>query len=161
MSNTQTEVTLETLAKEAGSYFTNGERIGDTGSLIRILKDGTPEWVRELVQAAHGGMGPDDFRYDWIEDALSAVENEGEDASLEADTYTSDLTRWLHSRADRYAYCDEAVESGLVTPDAGMIAQLQGGQAVEQAEIVSLVLDALNTRLEEVESEQEDEEGAE
>lgn len=158
---TKTNPTLESLAAEACAYFTKGDRIGDTGELIRILKDGTPDWVLKLVHAAHGDMLPDDWRYSWIEDALSAVESEGEDATLEPDIYTSNLTRWLHSRADRHAYCDEAVESGLLPADAGMIARLQGGQAVEQVEVMGSVLESLAARLEEVESEQDDEEGAE
>lgn len=90
-----------------------------TNRFIRILKDDAPDWVRSLVLAAHGDMGPDDWRYEAIEDALSAVEQDGEDAALEPDIYTWGLTRWLNSRADRYAYCDDAVNEGYIV-EGGM-----------------------------------------
>jgi hypothetical protein len=48
-------------------------------------------------------MLPDDWRYQFIEEALDAISEDGEDAQLEPAIYTHELTGWLHSRADRHA----------------------------------------------------------
>ena len=153
------EITIESLAAEASLFFTDGPRVSeDTGRTIRILKDDAPEWVQDLVYSAHGDMGPDDIRYDWTEDALSAIEQDGESAELEPDIYTSDLTRWLASRTDRFSYCDEAASEGYVGEGAGLIERLQAGQAMEQREIMAAVLEALNEELERREEAVEDKE---
>jgi hypothetical protein len=104
-------------------------------------------------------MLPDDHRYEFIRDAVSALADEDDtDAardSIEPDIYTANLAAWLGSRTDRYGYCDEAIEEqGQPFPDT--ISLLQAGYYREQIEVFDAVLSAL----EDVASEIEDEETA-
>ncbi len=105
------------------------------------------ERCRALAFAAHGDgdMLPDDWRYEFIVEALSALSetDDPDEIELEADVYTSDLTRWLNSRNSRLGYCDEAVREGLVSESADMSARLTGGQYMEKREVLALVREYL------------------
>ncbi len=137
--------TIETLAAEAVKWFELAER--KEGETYHRRKDNAPEWVRDMTHEAHGSMLPDDWRYQFIVEALCALEADGEDATLEADIYTHDLTNWLGSRADRIGYVDEALENGLVGTESGIVPILQLGQWTEKDEVLSLVREFLLTRL--------------
>jgi hypothetical protein len=147
-------MTIQELAAEARSYFELYER--KENETIWVLKDGRPDWIQRLAYTAHGDMLPDDTRFDYIVAALDAIE-EAEDLDeiqVEADIYTHDLTAWIHSRVDRYAYCDEALEEyGPCDPKDGsspMITLLIWGQVKEREEVLSSVRQSLEERLEEV-----------
>jgi hypothetical protein len=99
--------TVNELARETLEWFETGTR--DNGEEFVKTKEGRPEWLTNLNFTAHGGMMPDDHRYKFIEDALIIIANSDQETELdcpeiEADTYTSDLTKWLHSRNDRVYY---------------------------------------------------------
>lgn len=141
--------TIEEFAREMSQAFTEGGPRND-GSKFRVLKDGHPEWMTEVAHEAHGDMLPDDWRYEFIEAACDAIaDNDGDldeaRDSLEADIYTHDLTGWLHSRADRHGYCDEAAEEygWELNRDNNMIALIQIGQLREKQETFDLVAKAL------------------
>ncbi len=128
------------------------------GSEYVSLKDGSPEWMTDVSHEAHkdgsagiggehgtGAMMPDDWRYDFIEDACDAL-SEAENAD-EADEHLHeyityhDHNRWLASRNDRSGYCDEAREE---LGEAGdMDAQISQGLHYEQREVLGLVRAAL------------------
>lgn len=136
--------TLEQFAQKMSAAFTGGER--NDGTKYRYLKDGRPDWMQEVAHEAHGDMFPDDWRYEFIELACDLIaENadnlDGARDSIEADIYTHDLTGWLHSRADRYSYCDEAAEEW--GPQTETITWLQFGQLREKQETFDLVVKAL------------------
>ena len=38
-----------------------------------------PQWFTDLCHYAHGDMLPDDWRYEFIQDALNALENDDDD----------------------------------------------------------------------------------
>jgi hypothetical protein len=102
------------LAKDALGWFITDAR--DNGEEFIKTKEGRPDWLKNLIFTVHDGMLPDDYRYKFIEDALIMIADQDEDTDLdcpeiEADIYTSDLTKWLHSRNDRVYYLTEALET--------------------------------------------------
>ena len=106
-------------------------------------------------------MFPEDWRYEQIRDALRAIRDGVDNDSgqvcddfSEPDIYTADLTAWLASRNDRYAYVDEAVEEwGL--QDADTLTRIGAGQSAERREVFASVLQSLADRLEEIEDDDE------
>jgi hypothetical protein len=141
---------------------------GDGAEFI-CLRGGSPGWMSDLVHTAHddgtdGGMGPDDVRYEFIQAACEALaeSDDPDEVCLEPSVYTSDLTRWLGSRADRFGYCDQTLEeSGIeslsdlaraaggnygISPTISLLAL---GMAAEQAEVLDSVRSFLETRADE------------
>lgn len=143
--------TIQDLASEAQGWFTTKQR--DNGGEFFTLKDGAPEWVKDLVHKAHGEFLPDDYRYRWTLGALEFIaDSEGdpmddaaEFADLAVDTYTGDRLAWLASNLQRPGYCDQVVQDFGSMPDPGDIVSLIGcGQYVEAEEVYGLVLSFLN-----------------
>ena len=139
--------TVSELAKEALEWF-------------GTINDGRPKWLpmwlTDLILAAQGDMMPDDYRYKFIEDALEIIA-EADDNSLdcpeiEADIYTSDLTKWLHSRNDRVYYLTEALETFVMRD--GFVA-LQFAQIIEKEEVYWSVLESLRELCKDQEDEEE------
>lgn len=64
-------MTTQSRAQELSSAFERKTR--DDGSEFVCLKDGSPAWMTSIVQHAHGGMFPDDWRYALIERAADAI----------------------------------------------------------------------------------------
>lgn len=109
------------LAKEAQACLERGEREADgIGKILVPRTEDRPAWFQELCHKAHGDMMPDDWRYEFIGDALDFLaqadpesdENDVSDGWHEwcdgRYVYTHEQTAWLHSRADRSGYCDDA-----------------------------------------------------
>jgi hypothetical protein len=164
-------VTVHSLAREMYEAFESDKR--DNGDTFWKLKDGSPEWMKDVCFQAHkdgspgimgepgqGAMMPDDYRYEFIFEAVSSIEEADEDADLdevrdeiEADIYTYDLTKWLNSRADRIGYVDEAV-SELGHSDMGIIGDIMMGQIAEKQEVFDRVREALEKLAEDSEDEE-------
>ena len=142
---------IQKLAKEALDCFE--VRTRDNGTTYYSRKDGSPEWVQDLVFDAHSDMMPDDYRYVFIHDALGIImdcEDEDcypEDLDNSVDIYTSDLTSWLGSRNDRYSYVDRAIEE--YGPFDSVISSISDGQSKEREEVFYLVLEFLKEMVEE------------
>jgi hypothetical protein len=145
-----TQETVQTLAESTHKLFVKDTRTSN-GEEFWKTTDDAPEWVKEMCREAHGEMMPDDWRYAFIVEALDALaESEDPDeASVESDIYTHELTGWLHSRADRYDYCDEAYKErgGHFT---NTVELLMIGQALEKAEVLVSVRASLEAQLETV-----------
>ena len=113
-----------------------------------------PEWLTDLCRDAHGTMFPDDWRYEFIQDALNALEDD-EDAEPDVDSlypYTADRLKWLASHLDRPGYCDAAVQDmGLTFTDT--VTLIGWGMAAELSEVFELVRGFLETRCEDAEAE--------
>lgn len=132
---------------------TPGERQG-----IIVPRDDAPEWVRDVIYAVHGNSFPDDWTYKAIKEAASAIEEEGEDAQIEPDIYTSELLEWLTNASGAVDYCDEATsEYGAAD---SIIATIQQGQAYAYSAIVSATIAALTDADIDEEDEEEEEETA-
>lgn len=139
--------TLQDFAQELRDAFERRER--NNGDKFVCLKDGSPEWMKLVIREAHDDMFPDDWRYSMIEEAATALAEDGDpdDVNLEADIYTHELTGWLHSRADRYSFCDEALnEYGCKFENT--ITLLQMGQDYEKSQVLGLVRLALEKLVE-------------
>ena len=142
--------TIKQLAEQMSQAFEGRTR--DNGAEFRALKDRSPEWMTTVCRKAHGDMMPDDWRYEFIENAVDKIAEADDDASdddiseleyeLEADVYTSDLTGWLHSRADRLGWLDDAKEECGGGFDSAFNL-LSAGQLMEKQEVFRLVLDSL------------------
>ncbi len=131
-------------------------KVSSDGKESDSLPKDEEERCRALAFAAHKRMMPDDWKYEFIDEALSTITEASDldDIDIEADVYTSDLTRWLGSHLERLGYCDEVVEEGLCASDADMSTRLQMGQWQEKREVLGLVLQHLR---EEAEDEEEHE----
>jgi hypothetical protein len=89
-------------------------RTRNNGDKFTCLKDGSPEWMRDVIHAVHGDKLPDDYTYKFIErcaDTISEYDGDPTEAisEIEPDVYTSDLTAWLHSRAGHVEYLSQAL----------------------------------------------------
>lgn len=147
--------TWHTLATEAASWMERATR--DDGTVYRRFKDGRPEWLQDLAYAAHdnGGIWADDWRYEFIEEALDALADADPDADpeevlyeIEPDILTSELTRWLDSRNSRVHYLSEVLEEyGSEGMDGFRLLALAQGR--EKQETASQVLAFIMERAEE------------
>lgn len=143
--------TISTLAAEAADWFEHAQRgdspDGDDGQeTYTRLKDGRPDWVQNLVFAAHddGAMFPDDWRYEVIWGAVEAIaESDDEDdqhvfADGQVDVYTTARFEWLASNLRRQSYVDDAAaEYGMDT--SGIAAIIGLGQYAEALEVYGRV----------------------
>lgn len=152
-------MTYSTIQAAADALYDNlTERKRDNGDTFISLKDDAPEWMREACRAAHGGMMPDDWRYQFILKVASAIAdlddgNPDDDRDIDdlrheavdgaVSVYTSDLTAWLASHVERVGYCDEAFSEGLASIDTGAIGLLQAGQYAEIDEVWGQLVAAL------------------
>jgi hypothetical protein len=139
-------------AREALGYFERRTR--DDGTAYLALADDRPEWVHDLVYAGHGqgALLPDDWRYEAVQGALSAIADADESDDLDdvghefadanVDVYTSARLTWLGSNLNRAGYCDEAAEE-LGGSDLDTVERIGLGQYQESREVYGLVLDFL------------------
>ena len=145
--------TIQEIAQDYADRFEQRTR-EDKSEFWTVKDDQKSEELTELIHTAHGDMAPDDFRYAFIVDSLVAIaeSSNAEEATLEADIYTHELTSWLASRADRYSYCDEYVaDFGTDSQEGkfmGTIELLQGGQWKEKNEVLDSVRQSLLNILE-------------
>lgn len=145
MATETTYRTVEDAARAMDAAFTTDTR--NDGATYWKLRDGSPAWMTDVVRAGHGpDFFPDDWRYEFIQNAVNLLaECSGdEDAardSIESDIYTSDLTRWIASNLLRFGYCDEAMAEYGPVDDT--IRLLQMGQHMEREEVFTAVYNAL------------------
>ena len=143
-------MSIQKSAQECLEYLVTKTR--DNGDSFVCLKNDRLEWMQTLTRIAHSDQMPNDFRYEFIESALTALANHNDldDArdSLEADIYTSELTAWLHSRNDRTWYVDEAIRE--FGKGETLDNDLMMGQLFERYEVFDLIVDYLVSMEEEI-----------
>lgn len=148
---TRTRTLLQAKAEEALSYFEQTTRSGQEEK-IWVMKDGRPEWVREMVYEVHdqGAILPDDYKFAFIVASLDGIieADDPEEADFEPDVYTNDLYDWLTSHLNRAAYVDEAVKEFGGEP-GGIVDQIMLGQVAEKREVYDIVLKSLQRQVEE------------
>ena len=148
--------TINELADEFSRAFVLLHR--QDGSPYFVLRDGSPEWMRDAAMKAHGDFMPDDTRYEFILDALHIIANganldEAED-SLEADIYNANLLRWVSSNLVRMGYVDEAMEEIGGEFDS-LASALQLGQLAERREVLYAIWKELEAMADEGEEEED------
>jgi hypothetical protein len=134
---------VQRLAAEANTYLHR-----DTARDILLPADGAPPWFTDLCHHAHGSMMPDDWRYEFIQDALHALQDGADEDRLDLDAlypYTADRLDWLASHLDRHGYCDEAADD-MGGPPGEILALVAWGMDRELREVFGLV----RTKLEEI-----------
>lgn len=151
------DITLQSLAGEAYDWFTTEKRGDET---IVTLKDSDerPEWVHDLVYAAHGEFLPDDWRYASIRSALGAISDDFDGDEIDdfgaqwsdgnVATYTHARLQWLASNLSRTAYCDDARDEYGEPQESGITALIGLGMYAESREVFDAVRSALESELE-------------
>ena len=137
---------IKQAAREAGTYLVRKTR--DNGDDYYHLSDDAPEWVRDMVYAAHDGMMPDDYRYMFVARALDRIDEADDVNDIMIDdpfsTDTSDLTAWLESNARRIAYFDDILTDYRYTDDAPYSYQVLAVAAIqEELDVLDSVLRSL------------------
>ncbi len=146
----QQTVTVQSLATEAYQKLNKSKNKRPDGSEFLVFDDGRPKWMQDLAHEAHGDMMPDDWKYQFIHDALCALsEEEDEDAardSLEIPCYYAQQLAWFASHMDRPGYVDESREQGGQAKS--VMVDVACGMAMEQTEVFGLVYEFLHERAE-------------
>jgi len=110
------------------------------------------EWQQDIIREAHGDKLPDDYVYEFTNDALCVLsdcdEGQEDDAiyEIEADCYTSNLTEWLNSRCDRVYYLTEVLEEFQPVIDG--FAALTMAQQKEKQEVAQAILSGIKEYIE-------------
>lgn len=156
-TTTNTETTIYSLAAEMASWFESRTRAN--GDKFLALRDGHPEWMKQVCFEAHdsptvGTIMPDDYRYEMVNECLDIIaecsnEDDLEEARwnrLEAPCYTHDLLQWLSSHNCRVEFCDAYADEMGERHD--LVGQIRDGYTYELREVFDLVVSALNTVLE-------------
>jgi len=144
-------MTIQKLAEEWLEWF-----VWDKDREIYYLKEDAPSELLEVVRMAHGDMLPDNYKYEFIVEALEAIadycgdEEDIEDLVLdfEPDAYTSELLDWLGSNLERQYYVDEAVSQ--LGHGEGIMEDIAMGQVEEKREVFYTVLNCLRDKEDEV-----------
>lgn len=155
---------LKKIVEKTLAYFEITKRGEDT---IVILKDNTPEALRDSVRKAHGEKLPDDWIYDKYHSVLDALtqynfestddleEKRPEIVDSLVDMYTRDLTKWLNDSPYNVYYITEAQEEYGVQEDGFKILQMAQYKAID--EIAGEVIGYLTQEAEEEERERDQE----
>jgi hypothetical protein len=137
------------LAAEANRFL-----VRDRARDILVPADGAPQWFTDLCHHAHGDLMPDDCRYEFIQDALSALADGAGEDGIDLDAlypYTADRLDWLASHLDRPGYCDEAA-ADAGGPPGEILTLVAWGMDRELREVFDLV----RSKLEEIAEEQDE-----
>lgn len=152
-----------TLSKLAGEMYDafEGFKRDDDDTTIYKLKDGSPQWMTDVLHDAHGDMFPDDWKYECVMDACSHISDRSYDTEDEAydgdhefadghvDVYTHDRLKWLASNLTRPGICDEAVDE-LGSEGLDTVERIGLGQYAESREVYTEVVRALAAQLDEI-----------
>ena len=147
MMNQEIREKIRMLAGEALSWFAYRKRHDETW--YWAVQEDAPKWVKRLVWEAHnkGEILPEDFRHRFIVEALDALIEDPEEPDVIPDVYISTLLKWLEAHPSyRIGIVDEAVsELGW----NGLFNALQAGQLREKEEVLALVREFLEKKIEE------------
>jgi hypothetical protein len=154
MTNTQS---IQKLAEQLSAAFETNKR--NDGNEFVSLKDGSPEWMTDVIRSAHGNKLPDDTTYKFIERAADALADSDEQSDpyeviqeIEADIYTSDLTAWLHARVDHVFYLNEVLEECSGISDGAQL--LMAAQKKQIDEVGYALVSALQNAAEQMEADE-------
>lgn len=147
------EKTIVSQAKEMYAAFERKTRT--SGESFYVLKDGSPEWMTDLIYEVHSGALPEDELYEMIRDSVQAISELDNDADedeaineaideMEPDFENAKLARWL---IGNFEYADQALEE-FGKPES-IFALLQYAQMVHIREVGYNVVSALKDTLDE------------
>jgi hypothetical protein len=142
-------MTIQELATEALATFVSKQRDSGERYYYSTADDG---WITGMIYSAHGGMAPDDHKYEMIGSALHAIayDDADPDDMFEAadgmvSIYRRDRHAWLSSNLEREDYVNEAIsEYGPRDDISDAIAQ---GWFMEAMEVCASVVKSLRDEL--------------
>lgn len=152
-----TETTKNRIMQFFADQFETRER--ENGTAFHCLGDNRPEWCQDIARECHGGMMPDDYRYQWLShgaDSLADIPaDEWEDQITEiadgmVDVYNFNLLQWVSSNLSRIEYVDDAMENGLPREN-DLISALQCGQMEEIRETLCHLVEEIESLADDVE----------
>jgi hypothetical protein len=130
----------------ASQYLEMFERLNrsDGISTWKVRDDVENDQLRQLIHDAHEEMFPDDYKYNFIVDALSMIADgcDIDDPLIEYDVYYNQLIWWLASHSDRIWYCNEY---GMYHDNIMSI--IQSGQFHERLDVFLSVVNSLKNIL--------------
>lgn len=152
-ADTLEAVTVQSLATEVYKKLNMSKNKRPDGSEFVIFDKDRPEWMKDMAHDAHADMMPDDWKYEFIHDAVSALsEEDDEDTArdvLEPSCMYSDQLKWFSSHMDRPCYVDQAKEEFGSSGEEPIMHDVVQGMAYEQREVFELVLAFLENKVEE------------
>jgi len=142
-------MTIHELATEVLATFVRKKRDNGEQYYHSTADDG---WITGMIYSAHGGMPPDDHKYDMIYSALHAIAYDNADPDDMFETvdgmvsvYRRDRHAWLSSNLEREDYVNEATsEYGPCDDISDAIAQ---GWFMEAMEVCASVVKSLQDEL--------------
>jgi hypothetical protein len=136
-------MTIQELARQYADMFITAQR--DNEETYLTLRDSNDN-LMSLIRDAHGDMMPDDFKYQFIHEALEAIAetDDIDDINLEPDCYNRDLVKWVSSNLIRASAVDEAVENYSYKC---FYSALRMGQSAEKEEVLYFVRSSLESIL--------------
>jgi len=144
--------TIRHLAQQYAQAFTLKTK--QDGTEVTVRKEPADDELHELILDAHDDTYPDDFRYEFIVEALRALaDNEDPDdalTSLKPDIYLHELTAWRESYIGRTDYLTKAQEECGPIEDGFEL--LATAQLFEKYEVFHSVRASLERLAEEDES---------
>lgn len=142
-------MTLQELATKVRKEFTQDTRTA-TGTFWK-RDSNAGDWIYDMCHDVHAGMFPDDYKYEFIVEALDLLADYGDPDDilndLQPDVCNHELIDWLGSHGERQGYCDEIMQEG--TNYQTIMDVIMAGQLREKEEVLGLVRQALEDRLEE------------
>jgi hypothetical protein len=152
-----TGLTIQQLASHFESFFKTGARTV-SGTKYLYLADDAPERLKELVKAAHEDFMPDDYKYQFICEALDHIANSNEnddmaEINIESDIYTNELYSWLASHLSRAEYVNAILSDQGHCGHLDNIATVLGdAQQREKQDVFNIVWSSLEDILTETET---------
>jgi hypothetical protein len=119
----------------------------DNGETYYCAKDNAPYYISDLCHEAHNDMMPDDYRYEYLVEALEHIDStldpladnlddiEAHDA-CEPDCMSHDLLRWVSSNLSRMGYCDDVLYEYQLDQLSDVLIQAQQAERVEVMQAV-------------------------
>jgi hypothetical protein len=141
-------------ADELMTFFVFKKR--NDGSEFYSLIDNAPEYLTELVHNAHNDFMPDDYKYEFIYDALDIIRDyEDEDYYYEGldnytECHTAKLLTWLASNINRMNYLEDVINNMFPAGNVKIFDALMGAQYTEREEVLNSVLSSIDSLIEEV-----------
>ena len=127
----------------------------DNPRKVYSLAEGSPEWMRDLIYAAHDGRMPDDWIYQAVYEIACNLNcyddpDECRDAEHEicdglVDVYTSDLTRWLGLHSSNVSLCDEAAEEFGLEAHNDIEHRIRMGQFLAYRRVLAAVVEGVES----------------
>lgn len=159
---------LQDLAREFDVFFVRRLRPGvspqsgdqvSRDNTFTTLNEARPEELHDLVEEVHGDRLPDDWTFEFIQEAMTALSEheDPDDIQLGPDT---GLLAWLSSALDRPDIVDEVREE-FSLGDQPLLELIGAGQLREKEEVLGIVRQQLEEIIEAREGEEDDDDDEE